>query len=181
MTRTTQASRPLLHTTVLVLLLALLPAAAATTYRQLSLSEILDATEVAFVGTVRGLDVEMRDGLPWTIVEFAVERALEGETEERTSLAFLGGSGPGIAEVDVQGMPAFELSERVLVLAYDAAYYSPLVGFNQGLFRLQDDNVLSQDGTLLGIDEDGSLRLGGFEAPANTVIDLVGAELEARR
>ena len=165
----------------LLLLGLLLPTDAwATTYRQLSLSEMLERTEIAFLGTVASLRVEERQGEPWTVVEFEVDRALDGVSGEsnRLELAFLGGELPGEA-LRVNLMPGFEVGEQVLLFAYDESYISPVVGFDQGLWRRGDDGLVDERGRLLGLDDEGRLTVAGVESDLDLILDTIERELEA--
>ncbi|HEX7003435.1 MAG TPA: hypothetical protein VF168_04535 [Trueperaceae bacterium] len=167
---------------LVTLLLTLLAAgtALATTYRELSLAEILERAEVAFFGTVASVTVEERLGEPWTIVEFAVERQLAAEGEAaRRELAFLGGELAGEA-LRVSLMPAFEVGEEVLVLAYDEPYISPIVGFDQGLWRVDDGELRDARGRRLSVDEDGRLVADGPRVEIDLILGAIEAELEDR-
>ncbi|MEX2542856.1 MAG: hypothetical protein WD314_13690 [Trueperaceae bacterium] len=168
--------------TFALLALLLFTSATATSYRELSLQEIFTATEVGFVATVASSSVEMRGDMPWTVVEFEVQRWLAGDgAENRVRLAFLGGSRPGGASLQVNLMPGFEVGERVMVLAYDEEYYSPIVGFNQGVWRLRDQALLDAQGRQLSLADDGRLLADGPGVEPQLVIDAVARELEARQ
>jgi hypothetical protein len=154
----------------------------ATGYRALTLPQLLAAAEIAFVGTVASQRVEAREGEPWTVVEFDVERWLLGGAAQgrRQDLSFLGGElvGEGLR---VSLMPRFEVGERVLLLAHQEEYYSPIVGFNQGLWRLEGRGLVDEQGRFLGLDEAGRLAPDAPERGSELVIDSVARELEARR
>jgi hypothetical protein len=157
--------------------------ALATTYRQLTLGEMVAAAEIGFLGTVAATSVEARAGEPWTAVEFEVERWLTGPAPEgdRARLAFLGGSRPAGTDLQVNLMPRFEVGERVLILAYDDEYYSPIVGFNQGLWRVQGDALIDSQGRRLSLDQEGRLQADGDGPEAALVVDSLARELEARQ
>lgn len=154
----------------------------ATTYRELSLDEMLELTQTAFVGTVSSVTVEERQGEPWTVVEFTIERPLRGTaiSGRRQELAFLGGELPG-GTLRVNLMPTFQLGEEVLLFAYEEQYISPVVGFNQGLWRRGDDGLVDARGRRLGLDDEGRLTEGGVEGDVDLVLDAVERELEARQ
>ena len=166
-----------------LLLLALLTFGSswATTYRQLTLAEIVDRAEIAFLGTVASVTVEERAGEPWTVVEFEVDRHLSGSADEgRRELAFLGGSLAG-RELRVSLMPTFEVGEQVLILAYDEAYISPIVGFDQGLWRASDGVLLDSRGQRLSLDDDGRIVEDGPQVDIDLLLDALELELEADR
>lgn len=168
---------------VVLPLLLMAFAATASSYRVLQLDEMFDVAEVAFVGTVSSVRVESREGTPWSLVEFEVERPLLGaETEGGVvQLAFLGGNRSAGGTLRVSEMPRFEVGERVLILAYEEEYYSPIVGFNQGVWRYQGELLRDVRERTLGLDEEGRLKFDGVEQEPTSVIDAVARELEARR
>lgn len=166
----------------LLLLLALLVSgvALATTYRQLSLEQILERAEIAFLGSVTSVNVEERLGEPWTVVEFTLDRSLLGPANDgRLELAFLGGD-LAAEELLVGLMPDFEVGEQVLILAYEEQYISPIVGFHQGLWRLEQDGLRDVLGRRLSLDADGRLIEDGVEVEVDLLLDALERELEAR-
>lgn len=178
-------SRIRLLASVGMLSLALLvgPAAAVTTFIELSLPEILERAEIGFLGTVSSMRVESREGQPWTVVEFEVERTLlseESEPRNRT-LAFLGGETASGESLQVNLMPVFEVGERVVVLAYDEEYFSPVVGFNQGLWRLDGGELVDETGRRLGLDDRDRLVHDGVNNALGAVLDVLAAGLEEER
>ena len=137
---------------LLVLLLLVFNVATATTYLELSLEEMFDKADIAFFGEVTASESEARDGEPWTLITFNVARDLRGDLEaEEITLAFYGGSAGGVT-VNVTDMPQFRRGEEVLILAYDAEYYSPLVGFVQGLWRLEAQGFTDVRGRVLTLE-----------------------------
>ena len=166
--------------------------ASATTYRALSLDELVGRTEWAFFGRVSALDVTPQAGEPYTQVTFEVLRPLTGDlgsgdagadtdTEvdagaSTVTLSFYGGTLPNGRSVRVEGMPEFNRGDEVLVFAYNAPYYSPIVGFSQGFWRATPDGFRDLNGRLLSLDDDGNLLRDGEGSEQTAVLD----ELEAR-
>lgn len=168
---------------LVALLLSGAASATATTYLALTLPELLERTELAFYGTVSSVVVEERDGEPWTVVEFEVERPLTGlgNDEQPLELAFLGGELAGGETLRVNLMPGFVVGEQVLVLAYDEQYLSPIVGFDQGLWRRIAGEFVDERGRRLGLDDSGRLTAGGVTGEGDLVLDAVARELAAQR
>lgn len=156
----------------------------ATTFRQLSLDELIQSAELAFHGTVASTDTTLRDGEPWTTVTFDITELFllpEGQDEPGTqlSLDFLGGTAGG-SQLTVALMPQFEAGAEVLVLAYAGEFYSPVVGFNQALWQLSPAGEwVTDSGVPLGLTEDGELTAENA-GPAAEVLEAIAARLEAR-
>lgn len=163
----------------LTLLLALTSVATATTYRDLSLGELVSRAEIAFFGSVSEVNTEARDGEPYTVVTFNVSRPLLGDLEASESLTFYGGELPDGTTLTVEGMPQFASGEEVLILAYDAPYYSPIVGFSQGLWRARPDGFADEVGRLLSLNDSGGLTRDGEGGDRNDILSALEARLEA--
>lgn len=158
---------PKLLGTALVLVMSAGVPALATTYRHMTFDDLIAAAELAFHGVVEGTRVTMEDGDPWTHVTFRLEELLlepaepeEGSTvpaDGTVTLAFLGGESDG-TRLSVALMPEFAEGDEVLVLAYAGRYYSPITGFRQGLWRLDDaGRWLSETGSEFPLpDADGA-------------------------
>lgn len=140
--------------------LLLLASAGATTYRALELKVIAQKAEIAFYGTVKSVSVKTEQGTPWTDVTFNVKEALKGKLGKEVTLAFYGGATEN-ETLSVSGMPSFKAGDEVIVLAYNAPYYSPIVGFSQGYWKLTKRGFENQLGQLLSLNKDGELTLSG--------------------
>ena len=168
------------------LLATLLGSAFATTYKALTLDEMLAKTEIGFYGTVSEVAVEDRGGDPWTLVTFEVSDALTGITPlssgetTQVTLAFYGGTLPSGESLLVSLMPQFSVGEQVLVLAYDKELYSPIVGFRQGLWRNSTLGLRDESGRLLSLDADGNLTLDGEGSDVDSLLNKLRDLLEAR-
>jgi len=161
------------------IVLGSLGVASATTYRELSLDELVARAELGFFGAVSEVTVEARGNEPYTSVTFTVSRALEGDLDERVTLEFYGGTLPNGRTVDIEGMPEFTRGDELIVLAYDAPYYSPIVGFSQGLWRATPDGFEDRIGRRLSLSDAGRLLRDGEGGERETVLDALAARLEA--
>lgn len=166
----------MLHLPLMLAMLLLVGTATATTYRVMTIDEMIAAADIAFYGEVRDVVVFERDGDPWTRVVFLVERDLRADgvedgsqdsTEDGTpaeadpddpsfevELAFLGGRLPGGPSLTVALVPTFSVGDRVVVFAYSEEVASPIVGFRQGVWWEDGDSLRDADGRVLGIEED---------------------------
>ena len=126
-----------------LLLVAVALAAApapATIVRSVEFAEQCAGADAIFVGTVR--NVESRQsaarGYFETLVTLAVEDVVAGTAAAELTLRLAGGQ-VGNLKQSVDGMPEFVVGERYVVFmepAQEPPLVSPIVGFNQGLYRV---------------------------------------------
>ena len=173
-----------------LLIVALIaPVGTATSYLELTLEEMLDRATFAIYATVVAVDTELRGDEPWTLVTFMPQRDLlnppdEADIEaaeaplEPVQLAFLGGSLVEGPTLTVTLMPTFEVGELVIVLAYDADYASPIVGFRQGLWRDGDLGLVDETGRSLSLDDEGDLLLEGPGAGTEALLQALERRLQ---
>ncbi len=168
-------------------LATLLVAAAATAtaggWRALDLPERLDATREAFVGRVASIDVDLREGEPWTLLTLEVERwwrregraADDGPSSVRVAL--WGGRAPGAPPLLVAGAPAFTVGERVILWlrSLDDGLAVPIVGIDQGLWRATEGAWRGADGRSLGVGAGGRPQLDGSTVPDALLFDALDA------
>lgn len=152
----------------------------ATTFTTLTLEELTQKADLAVFGVVENVAVEARDGEPWTVVTLTVTRPLAGELGDTLSLAFYGGVLETGLSISVVGMPSFTVGNEVLLLAYDAPYYSPIVGFNQGLWHLTELGFVDVQERRLSLDETGALALDGPGGDTEAILTALSQLLENR-
>ncbi len=156
----------------------------ATTYTLLSLEEMAAQADLAFRGTVRSSEAVLQDGDPWSRVVFEVTEVLRAADpplvqDGLLTLEFLGGTADGI-QLSVALMPQFTPGQEVILLVYDEPYFSPVVGFNQGLWSLADSGVwLGEDGVALALDDAGELQPGAADTDSERVLTALRQLLEA--
>jgi hypothetical protein len=113
----------------------------ATVLTPMDFAEQCTSAERIFVGSVRSVESRRNPAAPQyfeTLVTFAVERSIVGADAGEVQLRFSGGVVDG-ARQTVDGIPEFAVGERYVVLANGAAArasVSPIMGFNQGLYRV---------------------------------------------
>jgi hypothetical protein len=117
------------------------PPATATTVEGIATSTQAATADRIFVGTVTTITSRPRAAAPKyfeTVVRFSVEDAVAGSLPATVELTLSGGDVGGVRQ-RVEGMPEFAVGERYVVLLEADQYpplTSPLVGFNQGLYRV---------------------------------------------
>ena len=160
--------------------------ASATNYKSLSIEELFERTEIAFQGKVTEVVVELRansEGVeePWTKVDFEIVTSLKGDLAETHSLYFYGGVSDSKTIV-VEAMPTFRVEDEVLIFAYEAVYYSPLVGFAQGLFKLDEQAWQNEAGQYLSIEEEklilADMASGDNQAVLAMLLEMFSTEDE---
>lgn len=130
-------------------LTAVLPLAPAraTTLIEKDFSALCDEADMVFAGRVRGVESRWRDetrSAIETVVTFTVEDRVHGVAGSEVQLAFGGGEIDGLREV-IAGMPAFVVGDEVVVFASSRPSVSPVIGFNQGYFRVEGGRVLNAE------------------------------------
>ncbi len=178
---------------LLSLWLAVQPSSLATTYVALEPYEVLAAADAVVTGSVSDVRAEVRGDEVWTVVAVEVDQwltedpALAGDDEdpdegaeprETVVFAFLGGEAEG-RRLLVAGSPAWQSGAEVLVAFHEQeGLASPVVGFRQGLWRLQDDTVVDLDGRYLALDASGRLVRSDRPAARASVLDAVAQALD---
>jgi len=116
------------------------PVTATTVARMETTAQAVTADRI-FVGVVTSVVSRPKAAKPKyfeTVVRFDVEDTVAGSLPSSIELTFSGGDVGGIRQ-KVGGMPEFVVGERYVVLAEpdrQPALASPVVGFNQGLYRV---------------------------------------------
>lgn len=116
------------------------PVTATTVARMETTAQAVTADRI-FVGVVTSVVSRPKAAKPKyfeTVVRFDVEDAVAGSVPSSVELTFSGGDVGGIRQ-KVGGMPEFVVGERYVVLVEpdrQPALASPVVGFNQGLYRV---------------------------------------------
>lgn len=183
-----------------ITLMAVTATAASAGFVALDLPRRLAAAESVAVGVIASVDVVVRDEEPWTLVTMEVERwwvaggariatdapnasdaSSGGPLPGSLTAAFWGGRAPGAPPLQVAGVPAFEPGERVLWLlrAADDGLGAPTVGVTQGVWRAVGGAWLGDDGSSLGVDDEGDLALDGQRAPDEVLFAALDAALDA--
>jgi hypothetical protein len=118
--------------------------ASATVVRQLDFDAQCRAADRIFVGTVRAVEARPNSRAPHyfeTFVTFTVDEAIAGRVPAALHLRLSGGT-VGDERQSIDGMPDFAVGERYVVMLeadQDPPLVSPILGFNQGLYRVVTD------------------------------------------
>lgn len=165
----------------IIFLLILISFSSATSFQELSLEDMLERSQIAFFGKVSSIEIIEKQSEPWTKVSFEILNPFFGlDDKTETSLLFFGGS-LNNKTTTVSLMPQFNLGENVLVLAYKNDYYSPIVGFRQGLWREQTLGLIDETNRTLSLNEDSELVLDGDGASTTDIIAALKKAFEAKK
>lgn len=116
----------------------------ATSYEAVTFNDLVERADVIFVGQVvdvRSYPLEIRgETVIKTRVTFSVSDPLSGGGGLVEVLDFLGGEWNGVG-MKIVGMPEFAIGDRRVVFARRDNSVNPIVGFTQGLLRVQRDDA----------------------------------------
>lgn len=125
--------------------------AGATSVRPLAFDTLCERAALIFRGRVVAVGTVEREGAAHgapivTEVHFAVERLLKGSHLDATATLTLPGGTVEGRTLRVPGVPSFTVGERAIVfVAPDGVAFAPVVGLDQGVFRIEHDPALGQD------------------------------------
>jgi hypothetical protein len=170
-------------------LMALLLAAnlQATSFDPVTERDLVSKASLVFQGIVTRVEYRISDvegpnveRLPHTFVTFRIEKLYKGKSESgRTiTLRFQGGPDGQGNTVFVSGIPLFDAGDRdILFVAKNGEAWCPLVGWEQGRFRIVNDEVFSDDGREVLISEKGNLQFGNLHPLPEVLKNKVGEEI----
>ena len=146
----------------------------ATTLDPVSFPQLVRQADLIFEGVVTAVEYRMSDrttaadvALPHTFVTFEVAQTLKGGTAGNRSitLRFQGGpDGQGNAMM-VSGVPLFDVGHReILFVRGNGVHICPLVGWEQGRFRVIDGLMYTNEGQEVWVTRRGEIAFGPFHA-----------------
>ena len=159
---------------------------AAHDVKPFNLEESVEKAGLIFEGAV--LNVEHRSSdvtspehvaLPHTFITYSADKVLKGDFDKSTiTLRFIGGQDEVTGDfLSVEGVPFFNIDEEdVLFVSNNGESMCPLQGCEKGRFRVVGENVYSQHGSKVFLDEKGTVKFGGM-APAEDLEQLRFQEL----
>jgi hypothetical protein len=121
----------------------------ATTLKTVPLLEQIRKADTIVHGNITGIRVEERRGKPWTVYTLNLKKTIKGKLEPAT-VAILGGEFDG-KTYKLEHAPSFKRDDELFLFLYDKAFDSPIVGFNQGIYRVQNDRVFDTNGLVIPI------------------------------
>ncbi len=136
-----QPHRPTALTTLLLMLLLVLPLGTrATVLEQLDFDALVAQSPLIFTGTVTGWRVDTSSGMDHTFVSFRIEDLIKGNAPTTLELRFLGADLQGVPlHVEGQFIPVPGTRGVFFVATLDNNQVNPLTGWHQGFFPLMQD------------------------------------------
>lgn len=169
--------------------LATLPAGAAT-LDPVTPEQLAREAELIFAGEVVDVQYRMSEtgpglaSLPHTFVTFHIDRLFKGDSEtgDFITLRFRGGPVPDSdVALIIPGVPLFDRGTRsILFVRGNGHSWVPLVGWEQGRFRLVDGSVYTDDGREVWLAQDDAFVFGP-ERPLPEVLTHRMGEVELGR
>ncbi len=123
---------------------ALSGAVLATVVKPLPLAEQAAKANVIVQAKVAEVRDAQRDGVAWKVYRLTVSETVAGDAgslpklENDPALWILAG---------VDDAPTLKVGDEAVMLLYTGTFDSPIVGFNQGLYRLQDGKIVGGEPT----------------------------------
>jgi hypothetical protein len=145
----------------------------ATAFDPLNLRQLVGQADLIFEGVVTAVEYRMSArttavvALPHTFVTFEIAQTLKGSTagSGAITLRFQGGpDGQGNAMM-VSGVPLFDVGQRdILFVSGNDAHICPLVGWEQGRFRVIGGLVYTNGGQEVWVTRRGEIAFGPYHA-----------------
>jgi len=161
----------------------------ATTLSSPTTVELFERAELLVQAVVVGVEYRNSDmdrnhplSLPHTFVTLQIERAHKGSAQSGNliTLRFQGGPDGAGNVLLIPGVPLFDVGDRdVLFIRGNGTELVPLVGWQQGRFRIVNDLVYSDEGEEVWLTDSGELVLGEPQPLVEvTTHDLGGSTLQ---
>lgn len=144
--------------------------AGATTLIPVDTDQLIEKAGLIVQGVVTAVEYRNSDvdspehiSLPHTFVTFDIERSFKGSTPSDSSitLRFQGGPDGKGRVMMIPGVPLFDVGDRdILFIRGNGTQMTPLVGWEQGRFRIVNDMLYSDAGEELWLTPGGKFTRG---------------------
>jgi hypothetical protein len=132
----------------------LLGLAQASSYKTVSLLEQLTKADSIVHATIASVRSEERNGKPWTVYNLTIKKSFKAELAG-SNFAILGGE-LNNKTYRLVGAPSFKRDDEVFLFLYTKRFDSPIVGFNQGIYKVQGERVVDANGSQFPLVVDGA-------------------------
>ena len=109
----------------------------ATTVLEKDFTDLVQEADTIAVGTVTAIEAAQENGTPVTLVTFSDLDILKGAPDQPLTVEILGGPAPDGRRLQIAGVPAFHLGDRMVVfIVGNETQAVPFVGLWQGVYRV---------------------------------------------
>jgi len=138
-----------------------------------ALYRLLRNSDLVFQGQVKQVEYrKSQDGTPYAFVTYKLQKIIRGRAKRRVTLRFVGGPKGDGSFLMAQSVPNFFKGDKdILFVRKNTTAQCPLVGCNDGRFRVVKERVYSAIGKpLVGINKEGSLTIRGEALPQLQIV-----------
>jgi hypothetical protein len=148
-------------TTVALVASALVGSSLATVINALTLEQQVEKAQIIVHTFVTTVEVQNRaNNKTWTAYALDPKKFLRGSSAELIKLNIANKQVPSLsiyggANLKLEGAPGFKAGDELVLLLYTKPYDSPIVGFNQGAYRVSGGTVTTLEGKAVTVTLDG--------------------------
>jgi hypothetical protein len=124
----------------------------ATVINALTLEQQVEKAQIIMHTLVTTSEVQNRaNNKTWTAYALEPKKFIRGSSAELTKVNIANKSVPSLsiyggANIKLEGAPSFKAGDELVLLLYTKAYENPIVGFNQGVYRVSGGKVTTLEG-----------------------------------
>ena len=124
----------------------------ATVINTLTLEQQVEKAQIIMQTVITSSEVQNRaNNKTWTAYGLEPKKFIRGSSAELTKLNIANKQVPSLsiyggANIKLEGAPNFKAGDELVLLMYTKAYDNPIVGFNQGVYRVTGGKVTTLEG-----------------------------------
>jgi hypothetical protein len=133
----------------------------ATVINALTLEQQVEKAQIIMQTVITTIEVQNRaNNKTWTAYALEPKKFVRGSSSELIKLNIANKQVPSLsiyggANIKLEGAPTFKAGDELVLLLYTKAYDNPIVGFNQGVYRVTAGKVTTLEGKPLTVTLDG--------------------------
>jgi hypothetical protein len=137
--------------------LGLINTGLATVINALTLEQQVEKAQIIMHTLITTSEVQNRENnKTWTAYALEPKKFIRGSSAELIKLNIANKQVPSLsiyggANIQLEGAPSFKAGDELVLLMYTKAYDNPIVGFNQGAYRVNGGKVTTLDGKALTV------------------------------
>jgi hypothetical protein len=148
-------------TTVIALIgTGLINSSLATVTNALTLEQQIEKAQIITNVTITASEVQNRANKAWTAYALEPKKFIRGSSAELPKINIANKSVPSLsilggANLKLEGAPSFKAGDELVLMLYTKPYDCPIVGFNQGVYRVTGGIVTTLNGKPITVTVDG--------------------------